>query len=616
MPTPDEIINSFKAAASNETWTKQKNNPNALDNAVTKLRDLLNETDPNSYPQKAFDFMEAAKDAPSVGIATCQALFAKGAPGKAVATDVAKRVMSAELDRYSPNAGAFIRGQHAINGFTKEFIQSTSPECEKEVNKKVDLLVQKYPNLEEIAASNDWKAKAETTSRLGCDMVEILATTPLSQESVTFLKEVRDSIASHKGFASTFKKNDPLATPQDIQNAQLNLADVVVNNNAALRFSAPLIRFNKQLGDNQLWKDANGTALSTFSKARSDVVAPRVMHSDTNEGGKTKKLTSSEIAENTYLAEISKNIHASRGMVVEMQEHLSDGRAAVNLTAQKHKESVELNSNLQPRLEKIASLEKKQTDLNKAISIEKIKAFFSAKGIKGAKQEVASEIVNTQNSINESRTQLDTRFKNLKAEQDFESAVDKLSKRQGLNPKDLQTALQMPAVNKALMEFARKEHNAENLEFHQAVVDFKELAASGASIEDLRNAAQDINRTFVTVGSPKEINISFTERSKLENDLNDLSQSKPNEQNFETWGPQTRQSFSEVFDQSDAAVLNLVKNDTFTRFRVDRSFKDAVTKSAEPPLPKVGQTTGINQQNSLKGDDPKLAVKSTKVGVG
>jgi hypothetical protein len=92
--------------------------------------------------------------------------------------------------------------------------------------------------------------------------------------------------------------------------------------------------------------------------------------------------------------------------------------------------------------------------------------------------------------------------------------------------------------------------------------------------------------------------------------------SKPNEQNFETWGPQTRQGFSEVFDQSDATVLNLVRDDTFRRFTADRSFKDAVTKSAEPPLPKVGQTTGINQQNSLKVDAPKVAVKSTKVGVG
>jgi hypothetical protein len=531
-------------------------------------------------------------------------------------TDVAKRVMTAELDRYSPDSGAFIRGQHAINGLTKHYIQTTSPDCERQVSTKVDLLVAKYSHLDQVANSNDWQSKTETTSQLGCDIVEILATTPLSQESVSFLKEVRDSIANHQGFSLKYKSHNPLATSQEIQDAQLNIADVVINNNAALRFSAPLIRFNKALGDNQLWRDANGIALSTFSKARSDVIQPKVLHSDTSVDGKPIVLSPSEIAENRYLADIAKNIHASRGMVLEMQEHLSDGVASVNLTAQKHKETLELESSLKPRIDKIASLEKKQADLNKTISLEKIKAFFSAKGINGTKQEVASEIVDTQNSVKESRTQLDTRFKNLKAEQDFESAVDKLSKLQRLNPKDLQTALQMPAVNKALMEFAQKEHNAENLEFHQAVDDFKKLAASGASIEDLRNAAQDINRTFVTVGSPKEINISSTERSKLENDLNDLSQSKPNEQNFETWGPQTRQGFSEVFDQSDAAVLNLVKNDTFRRFMADRSFKDAITISAEPPLPKVGQTTGINSPNSLKSDDPKVAVKSTKVGVG
>lgn len=618
MPSPDEIIQKFKESAGKESWSSPENDRDGakLNKAVSDLRDLLDEDDMNAYSQKAFAFMEANKTSPSVGTSTCEALLAKGDLGKAVVTDVAKRVMTAELDRYSPDSGAFIRGQHAINGLTKHYIQTTSPDCERQVSTKVDLLVAKYSHLDQVANSNDWQSKTETTSQLGCDIVEILSTTPLSQESVNFLKEVRDSITNHQGFASKYKSHDPLATTQEIQDAQLNIADVVINNNAALRFSAPLIRFNKALGDNQLWKEANGIALSTFSKARSDFIQPKVLNSDTSVEGKPKVLSPEEIAENRYLADIAKNIHASRGMVLEMQEHIRDGVASVNLTAQKHRETLELESSLKPRTDKIASLEKRQADLNKAISLEKIKAFFSVKGVKGAKQEVASEILKTQNSVKESRTQLDTRFKNLKAEQDFEIAVDKLAKKENRNPKDLQTALQMPLVNKALMEFALKEHNAENLEFHQAVVDFKKLAASGASIEDLRNAAQDINRTFVTVGSPKEINISSTDRSKLEDDLNNLSMSKPNEQNFETWGPQTRQGFSEVFDQSDAAVLKLVKDDTFRRFTTDRSFKDAVTKSTEPPSPKVGQTTGINQQNSLKVDDPKVAVKSTKVGVG
>jgi hypothetical protein len=615
MPTPDEIIESFRAAAGKETWTKQQDNPNALENAVQQLRDILNDNDPNSYSQKAFDFMEAHKGAPSVGASTCQTLFAKGDLGKAVATDVAKRVISAELGRYRIIEGGFIRGQHAINGLTKQFIQETSPDCERQVKEKVDAVTRKYGNLDQVAASNDWQAKSEITTRLGKDMLEVMSTTPLTQESVTFLKELRDTIEQDQGYLTKYGQANPGEGPEKALASRREIADIVVNNNAALRFASPLIRTNPTLGSNELWKDASGASLSTFSGARKDVIKPKVKHSDTGEGGKPKILTSEETAENSYLASISKGIHEERSMVLEMQDKLNAGLEGVNLTAQKFRESLELESGLKPRFEKIASMEKRLGDLNKTISVEKIKAWFSGKGVKGVKEELGSEIARTHNSIKESRGQLDTRFKNLKADQDYDKALDQLSKKQGLNPKDIHTALQMPGVNKALMEFAQKEHNAENLEFHQSVDDFKKLAASGASIEDLRSAAENIRQTYVSTGSPKEINISATERSKLEDDLTRLGQSKPTEQNFETWGPEARHAYSEVFNQSDIAVINLVKADTFKRFTADRSFKDAVTKSAEPPQPKVGQSTGIDQRNSLNVDGPNVGVKSAKVGV-
>lgn len=607
MPSPDEIIASFKEVAKNEAWAKQANNPQALAQAEQQLRDLLNETDPNQYSAKAYKFMQDFDCGPSVGTATCQALLNKGDAGKAVCVDVAKRVMSSELDKYSVSAGGFIRGQHSINGLTKEFIQSTSPDCERQVKERVEAVAQKYKaaGIDQVASGNNWQAKTQITSDVGKDMVELLATTPLTQESASFLKEMRDTIEQHKGFAAKYQQAKPGATAKDIENAQRDIADIVVNNNSALRFTSPLIRTNPTLGGNDLWKSASGASLTTFSKAQKETIQVNVKHSNVGPKGEPKVLAPEELAENKFQTDVANNIHTARGMVVEMQEKLSAGRVDPNLAAQKHREMQDLTKKFEPQMAKIAENEKRLAALNKPISVEKIKAFFSRKGVEGTKADLKAEVLDMQQSLKKSMDDVNSRIAVAKDKQD-------VHRKTGLDPDKLEQALQLPAVNKAMYNFAKKEHSTENLDFHNAVADFNKLVEGGASVADIRNAAENLRKSYIADGSPNQVNLRHDVREKCEATLDKLGKMAPDENNFHTWKSDVSKQYGEAFKGADGAVMEMTQMDTWARFKLDQSYKEAMQKSAKNGLddPSVAKTLGIDR-NAPKVEAPrqKLVVK-------
>lgn len=617
MPTPDEIVKAFKETATKETWTKDKNNPTALADAERELRDLLNDPDPNSYSKKAFDFMEKYKDGPSVGVATSQALFTKGDQGKAVATDVAKQVMSAELGRFNPTQG-FLRSQHAINGLTKQFIQDTSPDCDRQIREKVSAMKQRYPDLDQVAAGNDMQAKTEITSRLGKDMLSIMSTTPLTQESMAFLKGMRETIEGDQNYIAKYQKAFPGKGVQEAEAGRREIADIVVNNNAALRFASPIIRTDP-MGQNDLWKEASGASLSTFSGARKDAIKPKVKTGDNqvDDQNRPRALTPQEVAENKFLADISKNIHAERGMVLDFQDQISNGRPSDNLAVQKFQEKAELEKSLKPEIAKVDAMEKRMADLKKPISIEKIKAFFSRKGVEGTKADLREQIDDAKESIDKSRTKLDQRFEKLKADQVHDHNKEALLKKTGLDPDKLETALEIPAVKKAMMDFAKKEFSTENLEFHEAVGELNKMVESGASVAELRDKAENIRKTFIADDAPKQINVRHDVRKGVDEALHNLGQSQPTEQDFHTWGPQTRQQYGEAFKGTDHAVMELTKMDTFARFKLDSTYKEAVKKSLDPDgngsgKPSVRESMGLDKRQSQKVEGPK---KTVGVGV-
>lgn len=633
MATYEEIIQKLDTALndpqSRQTWHKSRNEKNELvvdqgklDTAKQELRELYNEADPTVYNEKAFQLMEKYKGAPVMGSAICQAMLAKGDPGKIGMTDVCKRVMREEAGRYVPGGDGFIRGQHAITGATMQFIEDTSPGYQQSITQRIDAMAERYQTnglLDKTAQGKDWGAKTEITSQLGTEMVAIMSSAPLSQDSVSFLREMRESVKSDDRLAPKLKehmkKKNPGVTDEEVELAKLEMADSAVNNSTALRYVGPSLQKNAKCQNNPLWKDASSAALSTFSGARQDTVKPKT------KGGGTSQ-SEEDIATNKHLAEISKNIHESRGMVTELLDQVESNRTGVML-ASKHLHEAQFDTanldraaklataNVQVVSAKLEPLQKKADDLNKFMSMEKLKAIFSRKGLAATRKETGEQITNVKEEVRQANIQVD-RIKETKDNMPHLREKMAFAQRTGLNPDSLNDALKVPAVSKALMKFAEKEHNLENFEFMQAVDQLKKDVANGVPLDKLQESVAAIKSTYLEapdgdVGSldvvDKSINLSGAVRNPMEATLDDIAKEKPEGVGQEEWEQQQRQKIDTVLDGARQEVFDMVGLDTMKRFRESPQFKEAVTEANKPPVPSTRESAGIkplSQSQSLK----------------
>lgn len=312
MPSPEEILRVLREESAKEKNATLVN----TEVQVMAIQDLINEKDPAAYRQKAYDILRTYDGSPAMGSAVCSALLNKGEDGLKASHQVGKEMMRFEMSRYSPGGGAFIRGQHSVNGFTKQFIDQTSPDYVKDVQVEVEKLRVKHKTALDNVETATVEQNKEATIALGKDFVKLLSSPPLTDESTKFLKGLRTAIEEDEAFVEKYREARKDKSVEDAQHEQMLMADVIVNNATALRYSVPQISTRDETynSGNTVWVEATKAAQQTFSKARSETMTIKVPVSNPK--------TPEEIKENQDFTDVAMGIHESRGEVVELHNSM------------------------------------------------------------------------------------------------------------------------------------------------------------------------------------------------------------------------------------------------------------------------------------------------------
>jgi len=603
--------------------------------AAQGLEDLLKETDPAKYAAKAYELMATHPTRPSMGAAVCGALLNKGEDGMRVANEVGKQVMRDEIGAYSPNAGAFIRGQVAINGFTKQFVNQTSPELDNFVKTSIEKIKEKR-NVDEISKTGSPELQEATAIAVGKEMVTTLASPPLTKESQQFLKGLREAIEGDRDFATKYKKAHPEATEEDIRAAHLEIANVVVNNSTSLRTGVPLMTQDPLYKNgNPIWVQATKAAQLTFSKAQSETISPKPPNSDIGPNGQKKELTKEQIAENESFVRTQQSIFESRQEVLDFQQAVvkSPGvkdsvidlpkgfkesaeqrqvtqaerleaakkmpkvqeamaakeRAKTQEILGRNKRSAEKRlESAKPEMDQIAALEKDLDRLKKNPgTLDKFKAFFKGGGnIQKGLEKMQDETIK---AIDKNKMEVfrktDEEGSNRLQQQNKQSIDDLDMQAARLDPNSVHGTLHMKPMNDALLKFTGKEFSSENVKFLNEVADFKAQVEGGASMEELREAAKKISSHYVGDSAEEMINLKHDNLQGVTDATKKID-------------TLSREQLGAMFDGAGAEITALVQNDTLPRFQQSKEYQEGM-KNLKDEL-------GKEKMQSMKGDRAML----------
>jgi hypothetical protein len=101
-------------------------------------------------------------------------------------------------------------------------------------------------------------------------------------------------------------------------------------------------------------------------------------------------------------------------------------------------------------------------------------------------------------------------------------------------------------------------------------------------------------------------------RKGFDQAYNQVMQSQPNEQNFQSWGPETRKQMATMFDGPNKEIFDVTEKDLPKRFKVSPEYQKALQEGAKPPIPKTRVTSGVEQSQAIKQDGRKMS--TAKIG--
>lgn len=408
MPSNEDIFKQFQeAVVEDPTFGKD---PVTVDVIMQGLRDISLEPDPVKCAQKSFDLMRTY-DIPEVGTSVCSLLLNRP-DGQKLCCEVGRQVMQVEVNKPEMDPNSFLRSSHGINGFTKQFLQQTSPDYEKTIRDKVSQIGSKY-DLTTINKSDDDFLKKNTGVSLGKDFVSVLTETPLSPESVQFLKVLGEcALTDDPGYTQNLK-NRTGKDGGELDIEKQIMSERIINNASILRFGTPAITNNPNFQARTPWNLALERVQRTINSHRQDTLDGAKDSTDLTRGITAGIHTEENRAKFRDFQEGIKNAPDPDSLDMDLDKNyresvdernlLTEARikeAQPRVIAQQKERAQELmDAKAKPEMEKLAQLESKLDRLkNNPTFGDRFKAFFQG-GMEKARERVIDEIDRTKTQI-------------------------------------------------------------------------------------------------------------------------------------------------------------------------------------------------------------------------
>lgn len=287
----DLVISDFhKTAAAIPGITPEK--IAYIENQLSTIKD---EADPAKAAQTAYDLMVDFNHA-NVGGACANALLTRP-DGEDLAANVGAGIVKNELLNSSLQPSAFVRGNQAINGFSRSVVNATSPLLETQINDQIKALKDKY-DLSALHSSVDQNVKHTATVALANDFVQMSTATAITPATASFLKSMKAAIMEVGNYAydqnlvrAINEKNTPAdkikdpdfvpppVSAEDLRKTKATLADSFTNNSSALRIIGPALGGAKaddgsELRKNSVWGGATQASQKTINAYSLDRLDP------------------------------------------------------------------------------------------------------------------------------------------------------------------------------------------------------------------------------------------------------------------------------------------------------------------------------------------------------
>ncbi|XP_019386116.1 PREDICTED: regulator of G-protein signaling 21 [Crocodylus porosus] len=136
------------------------------------------------------------------------------------------------------------------------------------------------------------------------------------------------------------------------------------------------------------------------------------------------------------------------------------------------------------------------------------------------------------------------------------SSLEAISWKTDIN-EEIQHQLKCTNGLAAFRAFLKSEFSEENIEFWLACEDFKKTKSS----VKIASKAQKIYSEFIGADAPKEINIDFTTRDHISQNISEPT--------------------INCFDEAQRLIYNLMAKDSFPRFLKSESYKELVNKQQQ-----------------------------------